>query len=515
MISTFASMFSPPFRIFLIAFASILRAHALDVSIPDLWINVSAAKVVSRDEAEFLTDAIRKAATRVDVWRVLPREVVRQKMDSLYGGGVCEGPRQDSCAIDVGNALLTAYHVNGSISVRSSKLVVSVHLYDVWAGEKIGTKQIQAESVELFSSQLEVLAQSLFVAAGDWSILASRQSGKKNPNALLFGQGRDGRGQGSKTGTIANASRLHLRTVDVANGFSVGMSAAIEVNGVASGNTPLDLFLPAGEYEFKATAPGFTEQRFRVKLDAGVARDVDLQFWSREPTKKDNRMVAIPSGCFESWIATDFGKVSGVRRACLSDFWMDRTEVTRTAYNRIMFDSYGPRFDERFGPGFGVRADTSDCASCPAVVGYEQAKKYCSEIGKRLPTDAEWEYAARAGTTTEYYWGDDESRVGEFEWHSGWQSGNRRVPSNNQGKYQPVGQKKPNDWGLFDVVANSCEWVSDDSPYFFEREQWNPHLIKFRTARGIRRGCPQFPAIWVRWIGENSHAGFRCAASGH
>jgi formylglycine-generating enzyme required for sulfatase activity len=88
----------------------------------------------------------------------------------------------------------------------------------------------------------------------------------------------------------------------------------------------------------------------------------------------------------------------------------------------------------------------------------------------RLTTEAEWEYACRAGTTTEYFFGDDPARLGEYAWYS----------ENVKGSTHPVGQKKPNPWGLYDILGNVWEWVGDwYGPY-----EAGPAKGKFRVWRG-------------------------------
>ena len=81
------------------------------------------------------------------------------------------------------------------------------------------------------------------------------------------------------------------------------------------------------------------------------------------------------------------------------------------------------------------------------------AKAYCESIGARVPFEAEWEYAARAGSTTHHYWGEEIDD--RYLWYF----------NNTDERPEPVARKRPNAWGLYDVEGNAMEWVRAGGPH--------------------------------------------------
>ena len=124
-------------------------------------------------------------------------------------------------------------------------------------------------------------------------------------------------------------------------------------------------------------------------------------------------------------------------------------------------------------------------------LNWDDATAFCEKLSRstgrrfRLPTEAEWEYACRAGTTTRFCFGDDESSLGDYAWHHG-----NAMPAGE--KYaRPVAGKKPNAWGLYDMHGNLWEWCSDrhDGKYYSNgKDTTDPAGPSSGTARVLRGG---------------------------
>jgi formylglycine-generating enzyme required for sulfatase activity len=198
---------------------------------------------------------------------------------------------------------------------------------------------------------------------------------------------------------------------------------------------------------------------------------------SIEVTKSGIEMVHIPAGYFEMGSKHGSADEKPVHKVWVDAFLMDRHEVTQAAYEKLGQIEAFPNPSHFKGADLPVEQVTWPQAArfCNARARFEGLKPCYNEDtaecdfqadGYRLPTEAEWEYACRAGTGTDYSWGGDAKRLGPFAWSA----------ENAGKKTHPVGQKQPNPWGLFDMHGNVAEWCQDvfDKDYFKNSPEKNP-----------------------------------------
>jgi formylglycine-generating enzyme required for sulfatase activity len=210
------------------------------------------------------------------------------------------------------------------------------------------------------------------------------------------------------------------------------------------------------------------------------------------------KMVVVPGGSFTMGSpATQKGRKPDEgpsKTISISPFWMGAFEVTHDQFGIFFKDdglSQGSKTDAVTRPtpqyidlswnmgkegGFPVNSMSVDAALMFCRWLYNQ-----TGVFYRLPTEAEWEYACRAGSKSIYFFGDDPAKLGEYAWFK----------TNANNKYQMVGQKKPNAWGLYDMLGNVSEWVMDqyDEKYFNTVDVKDPIVPpSSRYPRSVRGG---------------------------
>jgi len=226
----------------------------------------------------------------------------------------------------------------------------------------------------------------------------------------------------------------------------------------------------------------------------------------RQSVEPVMEMVAVPAGTFTMGRDGN-GDNSPAHSVQLSGFMMDRTEVTCGSYARFCQQTGHrlPFFWNRKGFRCG------DAYPNHPVIGvsWRDARDYASWAGKRLPTEAEWEYAARGGLSGERYPHGDKLDPGFGNYAGVEQDGTA-----------PVASYSPNGFGLYDMMGNVCEWVMDrySETYYRAGDSSNPAgpvSGRFRVIRGggwkSGPGCVSVDhrnALPSNWVDFN--VGFRC-----
>ncbi len=198
--------------------------------------------------------------------------------------------------------------------------------------------------------------------------------------------------------------------------------------------------------------------------------------------------VWIPGGCFQMGSPPDEpGRdidENPIHEVCLNGFWMGKYEVTQAQWLQVMGDN----------PSFFTENTTGKSSFAYPVenVSWDDTQEFIKKLNEthplplpggenqdisppgrgkgwvfRLPSEAEWEYACRAGTQTAYYFSNDADRLSEYAWYQ----------ENADGETHPIGERTPNAWGVYDMHGNVWEWCAD---------AWNDTYIGHPTDGGAR-----------------------------
>lgn len=202
-------------------------------------------------------------------------------------------------------------------------------------------------------------------------------------------------------------------------------------------------------------------------------QEVQVKEWQDPLTGME--FVFVREGCFPmgDTFSDGYEVERPVHKVCVHGFWIGRYEVTQGQWEKVM-----DRNPSRMKSGDRYPVEN---------VNWDDVQEFIRKLNQmiekrfRLPTEAEWEYAARSGGKQEKWAGtSDESKLGEYAWYL----------ANSSGRTHPVGQKRPNGLGLFDMSGNVWEWVQDwyDKNFYIESPRdnpegpSNPHI--YRVLRG-------------------------------
>ncbi|HMD83699.1 MAG TPA: SUMF1/EgtB/PvdO family nonheme iron enzyme [Terriglobia bacterium] len=291
--------------------------------------------------------------------------------------------------------------------------------------------------------------------------------------------------------TAGQEARINASLADLAATLVIQTSpgAAVFLDGSSRGATGArgQLAIPgvaAGSHELRITAPGKREYRQSITVPAGQEARIEARLEDagppppgtlRENPKDGLKYVWIPPGSFVMGCPPTDEDCNSFEKpphpvTISKGFWIGQTEVTVGAYKRFAAATVRqiPAAPD-FNSGWANE-------SMPIVtVTWNEAHDYCAWAGGRLPTEAEWEYAARGGSTAPRY-----GPLDEVAWYG----------VNSGSQTHPVGEKRANGFGLYDVIGNALEWVNDwyEEKYYRSSPSQDPPGPTSGTKRGLRGG---------------------------
>ena len=264
--------------------------------------------------------------------------------------------------------------------------------------------------------------------------------------------------------------------------------------------------LSQDRYQLEVSKPGYETRTRWVTIDSNQSIDLNItlkkaataaspepgQIW-REPVT-GMEFIWIPGGCFQMGSNSGNNSEKPVHTVCIDGFWMGKFEVTNRQFR--IFRPYHSSGDKL---GVNLNMDEQPAGE----ISWEDAKAFTTWLNRRtgldfsLPTEAQWEYAARGGTTTLRFWGNEKSNACQYAnvhditsknrfSHFTWES---HDCSDGYAGSAQVGSFKPNAFGLYDMIGNVWEWCEDiyDEKAYTRHSRNNPLITSgspFRVLRG-------------------------------
>lgn len=326
---------------------------------------------------------------------------------------------------------------------------------------------------------------------------------------------KDGYHEKAETVTISEAltSKISL-TLEEKTGaifvVSTPSGALITLNDNPTGKTTpakIEKLLP-GSYRVSVSKTRFSPETKSVTVQPDATRSQSFVLKERQSIVPASgnlvtesgplpgmTFVTIPAGSFVMGSNDGDSNEKPVHKVTLSSFQMMTTEVTQAMWQEVK----GSNPSEFQGSDHPVEQ-----------VSWNDVQEFIKRLNRRdpgkeyrLPTEAEWEYACRAGTKTRFYWGDDphDMQIGKHAWYYG----------NSSGRTHPVGQKIPNAWGLYDMSGNVWEWCQDwyGADYYSSRSSsTNPNGPSCGIFRVLRGGSWNYTLLRCRSVDREGYGSY-------
>ena len=226
-------------------------------------------------------------------------------------------------------------------------------------------------------------------------------------------------------------------------------------------------------------------------LDSATKKKVPKEITIDLGNEQKMQFVLIPAGTFVMGSERGPKDERPLHRVVISKpFYMAKHEVTQSQWEAVMgkhkwLTQLIEGDNEMAGPTKAMNVlSWNDCQRFIRALKDKVSGHYFA-----LPSEAQWEYACRAGSTTEFYFGNDEAQLGEYAWFQGNMNWPGQPGFRGKAFYHNVGQKKPNGWGLYDMHGGVWEWCADkyDADYYFDSplvDPTGPDAGRFRVLRG-------------------------------
>ncbi len=413
-------------------------------------------------------------------FQVVPRSQLKERLVEAKKASYKEC-YDESCQIEVGKELAAQKTMSSQVLKLGKKCKVTVNLFDLKraASEGAGTASGDCGEDEVVES-LEKAVVNLFAGVG------------APPPKLASAQPAD---SGYAALAEQAAGEQKRRQADLAGAWQ-------EVSEVAANK---DMAHKARALVVRKFLDDFPEDN----PHEADARNLLLRLDNNEdPSGGTAGMVHIPAGEFLMGCSPGDENCGPdekpSHKVWLSEYWIDATEVTVEAYAKCR-RCRPPQQGENEGCTWKVAGKEQHPVNC---VDWSQARGYCAWAGKRLPTEAEWENAARGDTTGVIY-----GSIDQVAWDE----------RNSNGGTHPVKQKQANAFGLYDMLGNVWEWCADwhSSTYYKKSPEQNPAGPQNGAYR-VLRGGSWGPGTWDGRVSNRgrrdpsfglSDTGFRCVLS--